>query len=171
MVDSIGVADIILLICFIPAVIGGIKKGFIRQLAGVIALILGIWAGYHFSDFFIEKVNIWSDTNATLVKILAFAIIFAAVLLIVHLIGQVTEGLVKMALLGWLDKVMGVLFAIIKTAIILSIVIYLLKSLDDLWNFLPHKELSESWIYSTLERLTSWFFPYLKEFKHITINI
>lgn len=168
---SLSVVDIILIILFVPAVIGGIRKGFIRQIAGLIALILGIWAGIHFCFFVAEKLRIWLDSTSSLINILSFAVIFGAILIIVPLIGRLVSEVIKLALLGWVDKILGVIFSIIKTAFIISIVIYLLNSLDGLWNFLPEKELAESNFYSIIEKLAPKVFPYLKELQSVTFNI
>ena len=43
------VIDIILLICFVPAVIMGLRKGFIAQVIAIISIILGIWLSFQFS--------------------------------------------------------------------------------------------------------------------------
>ena len=168
---SLIVTDLILLLIFVPAIIVGIRKGFIRQLAGLIALVLGIWAGYHFTSFLSGKLNIWLDSISSLVNIISFSLIFLAVLLCVTLLGHFISGIIKVALLGWLDKILGVIFAIIKTAFILSIVIYILKSFDSIWNFLPKKSLADSDIYLFLERLASKVFPYLKDLQDITLNV
>ncbi len=168
---SLIVVDLILLLIFVPAIIVGIRKGFVRQLAGLIALILGVWAGYHFSSFLSGKLNIWLNTISSFVDILSFTLIFLAVLLGVTLIGHFLSGIIKVALLGWLDKILGVIFAIIKTAFILSIVIYILNSFDSIWSFLPKKNLADSDVYLFLERLAPKVFPYLKNLQDITLDI
>ncbi|MEN6618951.1 MAG: CvpA family protein [Rikenellaceae bacterium] len=168
---SLIVLDLILLALFVPAIIGGITKGFIRQAAGLIALILGIWAGFNFSSLVSEKLRIWLDTTSSLINILSFAIIFIAVLLIVSLIGRLASEVIKLALMGWLDKILGVIFAIIKTAFILSIVIYILNSLDSLWNFLPEKSLADSEIYHFIEQIAPKLFPYIKNLQNVNLNI
>lgn len=169
--NSFSLADLMLLILFVPAIIGGIRKGFIRQVAGLLALILGIWAGYHFSYYLSGKLNIWLDTISSFVNILSFALIFLAVLLIVSLIGQFVSGIFKVVLLGWLDKLLGIIFSIIKVAFILSIVIYILNSLDSLWSFLPKEYLAQSYIYPIIEKIAPIVFPYLKALQHVAFGV
>ena len=168
---SFSLADLVMLVLFIPAVIAGIRKGFIRQIAGLVALLLGIWAGYHFSYFLSDKMNIWLDSVSSLVNILSFALIFGLVLLAVSLIGQFVSGLIKLVLLGWLDKILGILFAIIKTAFIISIFIYILNSLDSLWSFMPKEYLAKSGFYSIIEQIAPVIFPYLKELQHVAFGV
>ena len=160
---SFNIADIILLICFIPAVIGGIRKGFVRQAAALTALILGIWAGLHFSSFISNILKGWLDTSNTVVDILSFTIIFILVILAVTLAGRLIEGIVKIVLLGWLNRLLGVIFAIIKYALILSVIIHLLSALDSLYDFLPDDLTGQSRIYSVVKSFAPKAFPYIEQ--------
>ncbi|MDX9782622.1 MAG: CvpA family protein [Bacteroidales bacterium] len=159
---SLNTADIIILICLIPALFAGFMKGFVRQVAAVLALILGVWAGYHFSDFVSNKLISWISVNQNILNIISFAVIFIGVLILVNLAGKAIEGLVKLVLLGWLDKLLGIVFAIIKYAFILSILIYILESVDELFRFLPEETLKESILYGYLSKIAPVIFPYLK---------
>ena len=159
---SFNLADIVILLCFVPAIFGGLIKGFVRQAAGLAALILGIWAGYHFSELVSAKLCTWIDTSPQWLSIISFAAIFIVVLLLVTLVGRLSEKAIQLVLLGWLDKLLGLVFAIVKTAFILSIIIYILVSLDSLIPFLPHETLKNSGIYSFIASLAPKFFPYIK---------
>ena len=44
------ILDIIILVCFVPAIVRGISKGFVSQAAALLALIAGVWIAFHFSD-------------------------------------------------------------------------------------------------------------------------
>ncbi|MDD2490867.1 MAG: CvpA family protein [Bacteroidales bacterium] len=159
---SLNTVDVIILICLIPALFAGFMKGFVRQAAAVMALILGIWAGYHFSDFVSSKLINWINVEQNLLNIISFAIIFIGVLLLVNLAGKAVESLVKLVLLGWLDKLMGIIFALIKYAFILSVLVYLLESLDELFQFLPKETIDDSLLYGYLSKIAPAIFPYLK---------
>jgi len=159
---SFNLADIVILLCFVPAIFGGLIKGFVRQAAGLAALLLGIWAGYHFSELVSAKLCTWIDTSPQWLSIISFAAIFIVVLLLVTLVGRLSEKAIQLVLLGWLDKLLGLVFAIVKTAFILSIIIYILVSLDSLIPFLPHETLEHSRIYSFIASIAPKFFPYIK---------
>ena len=159
---SLNTADLIILICLIPAIFAGFMKGFVRQAAAVAALILGVWAGYHFSDFVSTKLANWINVEQNILNIISFAIIFIGVLILVNLAGRAIEGLVKLVLLGWLDKLAGIIFALIKYAFIFSILIYLIESLDELFKFLPRETLQNSVLYWYLSKIAPVVFPYLK---------
>ncbi len=156
------IIDIIFLLCLIPALFGGIKKGFIRQLAALAALLLGVWIAWRFSHLFTDLVRSWTKTDGTITQIITFAALFFGVILLINLLGRLLQGLINLALLGWLDKMLGVLFAILKYSFIISILIYLLESLDKLYPFLPRELILESSLYPIISKLSSLIFPFLK---------
>ena len=160
---SLNVIDVILLICFIPAFIGGIRKGFVRQAAALVALVLGIWAGLHFSSFIAGTLRGWLDTSNTIIDILSFTIIFILVILGVTIIGRLVEGVVKIILLGWLNRLLGVIFAILKYALIFSVIIYLLSALDSLYDFIPDDLTGQSKLYAAVKAFAPKLFPYIQQ--------
>ncbi len=165
---SFNYVDIAILICFIPAIFVGISKGLVRQLASFIALITGIWAGWHFSEIVSKWISgILPSLNSNTISIISFALIFIAVVIIVNYIGYLSSKLIKIILLGWLDRLLGLFFAILKYSFIISIFIYLLESLDKIYHFLPQKDISESAIYSAISSLTLYIFPFIKELQNI----
>ncbi len=159
----INTMDILILLLFIPALIGGIRKGFIRQLAGLIALLLGLWAASKYNAPLSEIICSKLDTTSSLVPVISFIVIFLIILLLVSLIGRLVSKIFQVAMLGWLDRIVGVLFSFLKTAFILSILIYILNSLDSLYNFMPKESISESRLYPPIQKLAPAVFPYLNE--------
>ena len=43
------ILDIILLLCFVPAIVSGISKGFIKEVVDLAAVLLAAWAAFHFA--------------------------------------------------------------------------------------------------------------------------
>lgn len=160
---SINYLDIFILICFIPAIIGGLVNGLVRQIASLASLILGIWAGWHFSEVLSQGIRIWFKTDNNLINIISFAIIFIVVLILVNFIGKALSGIVKFALLGWLDKFLGVVFGLIKYSLILSVIIYFFNSLNTLYHIVPAYHFDTSRLYQIIEPLAPSIFPYLQK--------
>ncbi len=165
---SFNYVDIAILICFIPAIFVGISKGLVRQLASFIALVAGIWGGWHFSGLVSQFISkILPSLNSNTISIISFALIFIFIVIIVNYIGYLSSKLIRVVLLGWLDRLLGLFFAILKFSFIISITIYLLESLDKIYHFLPQKDISESAIYSAISSLTLYIFPFIKELQDI----
>jgi len=102
------------------------------------------------------------NVEQIILYIISFTIIFIGVLILVNLAGRAIEGLVKLVLLGWLDKLAGIIFALIKYAFIFSILIYLIESLDELFKFLPRETLQNSVLYGYLSKIAPVVITYLK---------
>ena len=69
------ILDIILLICFIPAVVQGIRKGFISQVISIVSLILGIWLSARFASAVSGWLGQWITASGQVLEIVAFALI------------------------------------------------------------------------------------------------
>ena len=124
------IIDIIILCCFIPAIIRGFSKGFVDQAYSLIALIAGVWLSFKFSGALGDWLVSFADLPAGVLHLIAFAVILLAVMFLVHLAGNVVEKLLKVVMLGWLNKLLGIVFAIIKAVLVIGLVIILFDALD-----------------------------------------
>ena len=155
--------DIIIIALLAFAAIVGVWKGFIRQLFGLVALFLGIWCACHFSNYAAFYISKWIDKNETAVTMISFAVTFIVVLFGVVLVGRLAEQLIKVVMLGFFNRLMGILFSVVKMALILSVSIWLLQALDQLWPFIPHHDCEKSMLFTPAAKLATALFPYLKE--------
>lgn len=160
---TVNYIDLIIIAILAFSAIMGLWKGFIRQLFGLIALFLGLYCAFHFSGFVASSILRWIDTNETTVNILSFAITFIAVLIGVVFVGKIAEKLIKVITLGLFNRLIGFLFAIAKSAFILSVFIWLLQALDELWSFFPHNDCGQSVLFAPIAKLAPAVFPYLKD--------
>lgn len=158
----LNVIDIIILALFIPAIWSGISKGLVRQVAGLAALILGVWGAYHFSDFAADKLKPLLDVDPSTLSLISFIVVFIIILVGVILVGRAAEGIIKITLLTWVDKLLGVFFSILKTAFILSLIFYLLNSINAIWDFLPKEKFADSEVYKIISRIAPAVFPYIR---------
>lgn len=157
-----GTIDIIILACFLPAVVIGLKDGFVRQLVALSALILGLYLSVRFS----APVGQWITERWHLepfwIKVISFSAIFIAVALVLSLLGKLLEKVLKITMLGWLNRILGLVFAIITTALVLGTIIYVVNSANGMLEFIPEEKIAESRLYKPLLHLVETVFPYLK---------
>ena len=156
------ILDAIILICLIPAIFQGLRKGFISQAISIISLIAGIWASARFADI----VSLWASKYITaseqVLKLVAFAIILIVVFIILGLIGRLLESILKFVLLGWLNKLAGVVFSLLKTLLILGLVIIAFSSLNNTLELVKPEVLADSRLYQPLKDTAEAVFPYIK---------
>ncbi len=120
------------------------------------ANIVGDWIGQHIQG------------SEQVLRLVAFALIFIAVIAVLALVGKALEGTIKLIMLGWLNKLLGVLFSLLKTGLIVGLIIMAFCSLNDTFHFVSAEYLNSSVIFPPLKRLAYNVFPYLKEL--ITLN-
>jgi membrane protein required for colicin V production len=154
------IIDIIILIILIIAFILGLRKGIIRQLFGLAALLLGIYCAFKFSQLLGHYFSEWFKTGESITQGIAFALIFIAVLFLVVLIGRLAAKLIQLATLGGLDRILGGIFSVLKITCICCIIQFIVQYFDEPFHFLPesvHRAVS----YQFFNTVTKLVFPYL----------
>lgn len=157
------VIDIIILLCCVPALYNGITKGFISQAFSLVALVLGAWFSFKFAGPLGEWLKSYADLPGPILNVIAFALILVIVVLVLKMTAMTFERLLKVVMLGWLDKLLGVVFALIKAVLIIGLVIVLLDSVLNLIPFISSDTLNESILYHPIKDIANIIFPYLKE--------
>ena len=162
---EIGILDIIIFVIIAASAIWGLFKGFVRQIVSIAALLLGVYCAFKFTAYLsaqVKELLSLSIAQNTL-HIIMFVIIFIIVLILAHLIGKGIEGIIKLSMLGWLNRILGFLFGAIKASIILSIAVYVINYLNNLLHIIPQSVFDSSKGYTFLEQFSQQIFPYLQK--------
>lgn len=154
--------DIILLICFVPALWQGLSKGFIGQLFSIAAVVLGIWLAFHFSGITGGWLGGYIQADEKLLQVISFAAIVAIALIVLSLLGSLLTKVVKLVMLGWLNKLLGVVFALLKAALLLGLLITVFESANAHLALVSQEELDSSLVYNGIKNVFLQVFPYLK---------
>ena len=83
--------------------------------------------------------------------------------MVVKLFGKAMESLFKFVMLGWLNKLLGIVFALVKAILIIGLVIILFDALNSHIPVVPAKTLDESILYHPVKAIADVIFPFLKE--------
>jgi len=151
------VLDIIIL-CFIGfLVFNGIRKGFIISLASLIALGLGIYAAVHFSNYIEKILADQINPSSSWLPILSFALTFLVVVVLVMLIAKALEKMVDLVGMGILNHIFGGIFGFIKGVLVVSVLLFIITSLDPKEKLITHKTKQESFVYHYVGKV----FPYM----------
>ena len=73
-----GTLDIILLVCFLPALYTGLTKGFVQQIISLISLVGGAWLSIKFSDTVTAWLAPYLTMSESFLHIFSFVLIFIA---------------------------------------------------------------------------------------------
>ena len=83
--------DIIIAIPLAWGFIRGFRKGFIIEIASLISLIIGIWAGIYFSDFVSTFLIYKIGWNSNYLPVISFLIFFIGIVIGVFIIAKMIE--------------------------------------------------------------------------------
>ncbi len=155
------VLDIILAVPLVWFAYRGFTKGLIIELASLVALILGIWVAIHFSFFAGDFLSNNFDIGPKYLSITAFIVTFIAVVIAVYLIGKIIEKFIDILALGFLNKLTGLAFGIVKAAFLLSVIILVINSFDDNQSVITPKLRDGSMLYKPVERFAPSIIPRL----------
>ena len=157
------ILDIILLICFVPALVQGLRKGFISQVIAIISIIAGVWLSAQFTAPVSAWLTQYIQGSEQVLKVVAFALIFIAVIAVLAVIGRILEGTMKLIMLGWLNRLLGAVLSLVKAGLIVGLVIMAFCSLNNTFNLVSEEVLNGSVLFPPLKNMAYTVFPYLKE--------
>ena len=155
--------DIILLIPILWGAYKGFTKGFIVAIASLIALLAGIYGALSFSNFtggFLQEN--W-DIQTEYLPVVAFAITFIAIVIAVHFVAKLVDKLVKAIALGWLNTIAGILFGVLKSIFVMSIIIFFIEKIDPQAMMIKKDFKEQSLLYEPIRKTALFVFPALEE--------
>ena len=121
--------DIIVCALLVFAFYKGVVNGLFVELASLISLVLGIYFAVKFSSFMKEILMEYVKWNPNSIQIVAFILTFIVVVIVINLLGKFLTGIANFAFLGWLNKLGGGFFRVLKTVLIVSIVFSLFEKI------------------------------------------
>lgn len=158
------ILDIIILICLIPAAVQGLRKGFISQVISIISLVAGVWASVRFADIASQWIAQYITVSEQILKITSFVLIMVIVFIVLALMGKLLEATIKLVTLGWINRLLGMCFSLMKCILILGLALMAFNSLNNTFGFVKPEQLAESTLYPIIRDIADSVFPYLKSF-------
>jgi len=151
--------DIVLAIPMLWFLYRGFRNGLIIELASLAALILGIYVALHFS-FYVEG---WLVDNFEISEkylyIISFALTFIIVAVLVFLAGKIIHKLVGIIFLGFLNRLAGGIFGLLKAALVLSVILYFVNGFDP--GLIKTDVKERSVLYDPVESIVPFIIPRL----------
>ncbi len=153
--------DIIIVLVLLWGAINGFIKGFVIQSLTLVALVLAVWAGIHFSCLINGFLFSHYSITGKMIPIVSFTIIFILVLIIVHFIGIIITSVIHETLIGKFNRVGGIIFGILKMAFILSICILIIDKSDTKHKFITLPDINKSYLYKPIGKIAPAIFPHI----------
>jgi len=149
--------DIALIIIFLIGAFGGYRKGFLSELFSLFGIILGILAGFKLMGIAMVTLADRYDIEDKILPYVAFGVVFLIVVIVVSLVGRLFKSAIEKTVLGNADQVAGSVLGLLKTAFMVSVVLWITNSME---MSVPEHWSEGSWLYpltaSLAPTVTSW---------------
>lgn len=116
--------DIIFAVVIVIAMIKGYQRGLIVGLFSLLAIILGLALSMKFSSAVAEYLKIHFNWQGVWLPLVSFLLVFIGVVLLVRLGANAIEEAVKAIMLGWLNKLAGIVLYVLMFSIVFSVILY-----------------------------------------------
>jgi len=153
------------IILALPLLIGawrGFKKGFIIEIFTLLALLVGLYAGIHFSDFMAGLLREHLGMTSEYVPIISFTLVFLGVGALVYFAGKMLETAISVVALTPLNKFAGLVFGTIKMLFFTSALLVILESYDQQGDLIPEDLKTGSLLYHPVKNVSLLTIPALR---------
>lgn len=152
------VFDIILIVIMVYAIIQGLMKGFVMSMASLLGIFVSLYVTKNYGpmmmDFILSKVGWTAEVNVAV----SYVIVFFVMMILVRYAAILVNKLVKFAMLGWLDKLLGGVFSWVKCLVILSFLLYSFGKINGYFHFVSDEYLSQTMLYEPIRSIAFLFF-------------
>lgn len=119
--------DIFITVVLAYCLIRGIFRGLIKEVSAIVGVLAGFYAAYTHYPVVADLLERWVANTAYL-NILSFLVIFCSVFILVSVLGIIIKYILKIAFLGWVDRICGAGFGLVKGILIVSVVLITLTA-------------------------------------------
>lgn len=158
-----GFLDIVFTALLGYALYSGLKNGLFVEIASFGSLIVGIFVAIKFSHLVRFALEDTIKVNPKYIEIIAFAITFLLVVVGIYLLAKFFTSITNFASLGWLNKLGGAVFSILKTILMLSVLISLFQKININHMLVKEETLNNSVFYNPIQEVSKFMYPSLEK--------
>ena len=152
--------DIVVGAAMIYGLYKGWKNGLLIEVATLVALVAAVYGAIHFSHFVAAYLSEHFQIGDSYLNISSFLITFIGIVIGVHFLGKLLTKIAKMTMLGWLNRIAGGLFGVLKISIIIgALLLFFEKSLFGL-TIISDEVKRESIIYAPVSQIGELAFDF-----------
>ena len=134
--------------------IRGIFRGFVFELVTVVGLILGYIISITYLSLLAGYIlSIFPTAAESIVKLISFFVLFVGTNILLRMVANIVTKTLKIAMLGWLNRLLGGLLGMLKSIIIMSIIVFIIDLIPFSSTLLEQVEVQTSELYPILNAL------------------
>ncbi|MEO5999297.1 MAG: CvpA family protein [Chitinophagaceae bacterium] len=118
------IIDILFAVLIIMALIKGYTNGLVIAIFSVIALLVGLAAAIKLSTVVAEYLKHSVNISTKWLPVISFILVFLAAVLLVRMAAAAIQKTLELVLLGWLNRLGGIILYVFLYTIIFSVVLF-----------------------------------------------
>lgn len=122
--------DIVAVALLLLSIYKGFRHGLIVAVFSFLAFIVGLAAALKLSAAVAEYIGNNVNISQRWLPVIAFFVVFIIVALLIRLGAKMLEGVVQVAMLGWLNRLGGIFFYILIYFFIFSVLLFYAQQLQ-----------------------------------------
>jgi len=124
------ILDVIFAVLMILAIIKGYRRGLIVGVFSLIAIIIGLAAAIKLSTVAADHLGRAMRISDRWLPIISFAVVFLVVVLLVRLGANLIQKMVETVMLGWVNRLGGIILYIAIYTTIFSIILFYFEQMQ-----------------------------------------
>lgn len=161
------IIDIILLAVALWAIYDGVRDGLLVQIGGVVGLVVGAWLAFRYA----ERVGIWFGMNGAEASVAGFIAVLVVSVIVITLGSRLLRGVFRWTGLGIFDSLFGAALSVLKMAVIASLVIAAIDTLNVNYSLIGREKIESSKAYLPLRNFSTKIFPLFERVKEQVMGL
>jgi len=158
--------DLVLSALFIYGSIIGFRKGLVREIASLLGLFISLISVYSFSDYLSNLIEEFLNLSTTIAYIISCLILFLTTIYLVSYIAKLITKALNIIALGFLNRIAGFIFGLLKWVIISSSLILIINKIfffNEISEQLKSDQMKSSIIYESLSKIGEFIFEVIEK--------
>jgi membrane protein required for colicin V production len=149
----------------------GVFRGFVFELVTVVGLILGYIISITYLSLLSGYIlTFFPSFPESIVKLVSFFMLFVGTNLLLRFVSNIITKTLKIAMLGWLNRLLGGILGMIKSVIIMSILVFVIDMVPFSSYLLEQVEVQTSELYPVLNALGPRLYEEIQKLTAIIIS-
>jgi len=158
--------DIVIAIPLLYGLIKGFTNGLIKEITGLLGLIIGVYVAINFSSYLHPKFEEVLGGYEQFIPIIAFATLFIVSVLMIKILGYIIDKLTKALALGFVSRILGAIFGFLKVVVIFS---FLLAIVSD-YDLIDKNTQDESVLLKPIQEVSDLITPEINKHKNTILD-
>lgn len=151
--------DLIVYIALAWAIFNGWRRGFLLQMLSLVAVVAAIYLGIRFG----AELGVMLGMEGTTAQIGGFIAIFFGSLIVIAIVGRLLRGVFRLAGLGVVDTLLGILFSVVKIGLVVSVLFSWFSALNRDYKLASKEKIELSRWFEPVSGVIDKVTPYFNE--------